>query len=504
MIIKKIIIIFFLLSLLFFSVLVNATTINPDTSNISDLPFDEMNSSGILNPVIDKNDVIDVPSCTLVADPFIFYESGVYYIFFEAYNNTQKQGVISYAISNDGLSWIYQQVVNDPSYHLSFPTVFKVDSDYYMMTQSGNSSYETLFKATSFPTTWAVESVFDFVATPTTFADNTLFFYNNYWWWFASTQDQLCVYYNTDFTDNTSWVAHPNNPLKTTDDRCRMGGRLHNINDRLFRVNQDKRMTKRNIEIYEITTLSTTEYVESRYPAKTMKYDPLWSYDDNVHQYDICYDGNRWVGVVDGRNGGNEYSIGVFISDNSDGIDADNFDYILSGNENYTFASGMVLDTLWVNETWVRMNDIYFNITSSNTINLSVSYLNNNIINQVAGTTILTFNADTTGAAPVWFNLSGFKVNHSYGVYRDNAKIQGLTSNLDGNLSFSNTVWSDHEFDVVDEGNTIRVTYARSATADTVDTSYTVLNLVGIIGLAVVAAVILLYVVGMGRNKGGV
>jgi len=182
---------------------------------------------------------------------------------------------------------------------------------------------------------------------------------------------------------------------------------------------------------------------------------------------------------------------------------ADSSDNIQCGNENYSFHTPITLTNAKGNNDWVMFNNVYFNITSGNSINLSISYLNSNIDAAVAGDTVLTFNADTT-TGTVWFNLSGFKVNHSYGVYRDSTKVQGLTSNRDGNLSWSNSVWSDHQFDFVDEGNTIRVTYARSATADTTDTSYTVLNMVGIIGLAVAAAAILLYVVGMGRNKGGV
>jgi hypothetical protein len=119
-------------------------------------------------------------------------------------------------------------------------------------------------------------------------------------------------------------------------------------------------------------------------------------------------------------------------------------------NENYTFpAGGITFSEVAYNESgsWIRFNNTDFNITSSNPINITLSYLNPNIAGASSGDTILSFNANTTGGT-VYFNLSGFQNNDVYTLYRDNAVITSYTSNATGVLHVTNTVWSDHDFEI--------------------------------------------------------
>ena len=66
-------------------------------------------------------------------------------------------------------------------------------------------------------------------------------------------------------------------------------------------------------------------------------------------------------------------SAGTFYSETSS-------DNIQCGNENYSFPTPIVLTNAKGNNDWVMFNNIYFNITSLNPINISVSYLNSNIL----------------------------------------------------------------------------------------------------------------------------
>ncbi|MDH7506383.1 MAG: hypothetical protein QHH15_01145 [Candidatus Thermoplasmatota archaeon] len=75
------------------------------------------------NPVLTKYNISDIKA-EFIADPFIIYENGTFYMFFEIYTFSSS-GVIGLAESNDGINWSYKQVVLDDFYHLSYPCVFK-------------------------------------------------------------------------------------------------------------------------------------------------------------------------------------------------------------------------------------------------------------------------------------------------------------------------------------------------------------------------------------------
>jgi len=120
-------------------------------------------------------------------------------------------------------------------------------------------------------------------------------------------------------------------------------------------------------------------------------------------------------------------------------------------NENYTFpASGITFNEVAYNETgsWIRFNNTDFNVTSTNPINITVSYLNSNIAGASDGDTVLTFTADTSGGL-VWFNLSGFEMFTEYSVFVDDVFSEVVDSTDSDIIHFDHAVWSDHEFDIV-------------------------------------------------------
>jgi len=77
----------------------------------------------ITNPVLSRDDVSDVPAA-FVADPFMIKVAGRWYMFFEVMNIRSNKGEIGVAVSVNGLSWKYRQIVLDEPFHLSYPYVF--------------------------------------------------------------------------------------------------------------------------------------------------------------------------------------------------------------------------------------------------------------------------------------------------------------------------------------------------------------------------------------------
>ena len=108
----------------------------PDSSIAPWGPFQLIPHPSVANPVLTKAHVTDV-TATFVADPFLFHEGDMWYIFFEVLDASTNKGKIGLATSTDGLSWAYDRIVLSESFHLSYPFIFKYNSNYYMVPESG-------------------------------------------------------------------------------------------------------------------------------------------------------------------------------------------------------------------------------------------------------------------------------------------------------------------------------------------------------------------------------
>ena len=132
--------------------------------------------------------------------------------------------------------------------------------------------------------------------------------------------------------------------------------------------------------------------------------------------------------------------------------------HIECGNENYSFAKEMTFSSAKGNNDWIMFNSTYFNVTSANPINITLSHLDDNIAGATSGDSILTFIANTT-AGTVWFNISGFEANHSYSLFIDGTYNQLLPAGPDGTINLSWNSWSNHTFDFRLGTQTLQVYY---------------------------------------------
>ena len=98
-------------------------------------PFELDLADNTKNPVITAEDVTDV-AAQFVADPFIINANGSWYMFFEVLEKSPDRGLISYAVSEDGISWNYGGVVLREQFHLSYPYVFEWNGDYYLIPET--------------------------------------------------------------------------------------------------------------------------------------------------------------------------------------------------------------------------------------------------------------------------------------------------------------------------------------------------------------------------------
>lgn len=265
-------------------------------------PFDLTVPEDVSNPILTGKDVIDIDAI-FVADPFMVYKNGKYYMFFEVFNRETNQGDISYAESTNGKHWEYRKVIINETFHLSYPYVFEWDDDYYLIPESYHDLSVRLYKAVSFPDKWKYVGN---LLTGYHYVDPSIFRHNNTWWLFVTTHpgnDILNLYYSSNLLGE--WKPHPKNPIVKFDKHiARPGGRVITHNDRPYRLAQDG-FPSYGIQVFafEITELTEKSYAEkivSEKPVVNMTGEG-WN-AAGMHHVDLHKIGDKWMAAVDGRN----------------------------------------------------------------------------------------------------------------------------------------------------------------------------------------------------------
>lgn len=118
-------------------------------------------------------------------------------------------------------------------------------------------------------------------------------------------------------------------------------------------------------------------------------------------------------------------------------------------NQNYTVTHNMSFSSIEYTTSTCRFNNTRFSITSANPINITLQYLDENILYKMTHATVLSFYAKTN-TGTVQFSISGFKHSTEYLVYRGPIPLCYVTSDASGTITFPNTAWSEHIFIITD------------------------------------------------------
>jgi len=253
-------------------------------------------------PVLTAEQVTDIPA-EFVADPFMIRVGNTWHMFFEVMNEQRGRGEIGLAKSVDGIRWDYQQIVLSESFHLSYPYVFGVDGEYFMIPESHEANAIKLYRAVSFPTKWEpVKTILEGA-----WADSSVFFWNNLWWLFtnpvAPPNQILDLFYAASIIG--PWHRHPMSPLVSGNHRiARCGGRLIVQDDRPVRFAQDCIPSYgTSVRAFEITVLNASGYAEHELEGSPILGPGSGSLPWNhsgMHHIDAHLTSNGWLACVDG------------------------------------------------------------------------------------------------------------------------------------------------------------------------------------------------------------
>jgi hypothetical protein len=176
------------------------------------------------------------------ADPFPIEINGEIYLFVEEYLIEEKKGVISVLKYQDS-NFIYLGVVLDLNYHISFPYIYQVGSDIFMIPEQSQSGFIAIYKAIDFPLKWTlVKKLIEDVDA----ADTTVFYYNNLYWLFSNIDttssgihsSEIHIFYSDSLLSD-SWIPHPQNSVQEiTPFGKRNASQIFFKNDKLYRFGQ--------------------------------------------------------------------------------------------------------------------------------------------------------------------------------------------------------------------------------------------------------------------------
>jgi len=287
----------------------------PDWTNVGFAPFNPTEAAGIINPVLSAADVTD-REAKFLADPFMFYEKGKWYMFFQLDSAESSYGEIGLATSSDGLNWDYDRVVLSGREHHSYPLVLKYKGEYYMFPETHTANEVRVYKASNFPYNWKYVST---VLKGRFFVDSTVFRYNDIWWMFTGDgNNKYCyLYYSDNLT--SGWVEHPLSPIVDNDlSKARPAGRTLVLKgNRIIRLAaKSDVMYGEKIRAFEVDVLTKTAYSEHEVAeSPILEGDGTGWNTLTVHQADPWWTGDKWVIVVDANKGNKQYSLGIYTSE---------------------------------------------------------------------------------------------------------------------------------------------------------------------------------------------
>jgi hypothetical protein len=177
------------------------------------------------------------------ADPFVFEEGGVAYVFCEEYSYATGRGVISVSALDEEGNPGPPRVVLERPHHLSYPFVFRHNGAIWMMPESGQNRTLELYRADPFPFRWTLDRV---LLSGIEIADATPFASNGDWWLTATggetagaSWDRLSLYRGP--SPLGPWTPAFDGPALIDASAARPAGRVFEHEGALWRPAQDCR-----------------------------------------------------------------------------------------------------------------------------------------------------------------------------------------------------------------------------------------------------------------------
>ncbi|KAJ3694999.1 hypothetical protein LUZ60_000376 [Juncus effusus] len=245
-----------------------------------------------------------------VADPFLYIQGEMLYMFFETKNTITLKGDIGVAKSSDqGATWQFIGIALQEKWHLSYPFIFTYQNQIYMMPEGNKKGQLRLYRATNFPLKWALEKVL--INKP--LIDASMIQYNGFYFLFGSDFTRPGTEKNAELeiwyakTPLGPFIQHKQNPIYKFNKGlgARNAGRLFIYQGNLYRPGQDCKITYgKKVKLFRVEKLTFDEYeeveVELGFGKNPKKGRNEWN-GNRFHHFDAQQlASGDWIAVLDG------------------------------------------------------------------------------------------------------------------------------------------------------------------------------------------------------------
>ncbi len=130
---------------------------NKSKKNVSwEIAYRLRNNLSIIDDKKTTFKILETKKDTWGADPFLFKHDGKTYLFFELFIKSKRKGVIAVSVLENGVFSKSEIVLEEP-FHMSFPCIFSLNNNIYMIPETGSQHTLLLYKCDSFPYRWHKE-----------------------------------------------------------------------------------------------------------------------------------------------------------------------------------------------------------------------------------------------------------------------------------------------------------------------------------------------------------
>jgi hypothetical protein len=200
------------------------------------------------------------PACGGMADPFLVEHDGQVYLFVEEILPGGRGRLSAARVEPDGSLSGFRPILDRP-FHLSYPHVFFVDGEAYLIPESSADRNVVLYRATGFPYEWEADTV---LFSGLALVDTTVWREGEQWFLFTTTSGLPETLLFTAPALRGPWTPHPRSPICSDVRSARGAGPL-------FRDRQGRRIRPaqnstlrygRALAFQQVTVLTAEDYAE--------------------------------------------------------------------------------------------------------------------------------------------------------------------------------------------------------------------------------------------------
>jgi len=204
---------------------------------------------------------VPAPRGSQLADPIVVEDDGRNWLFVEEVPAAGAKGHLSVIeLGRDGDFSEPVPVLEKP-YHLSYPFVFRDQSEFFMLPETSANHTIELYRATKFPFEWKPHKV---LFSNVRAVDTTPLFLDGIWYMFTTSArygHETFLFWSK--TLDGEWHYHPRNPICSDVRRARGAGALFHSHGTLIRPAQDCSVRYGYaIALNRVLKISPTDYAE--------------------------------------------------------------------------------------------------------------------------------------------------------------------------------------------------------------------------------------------------